>query len=78
MITTTGSKLHKDWYLVLDQRSARTSTAVIVRVEDEDVLSVRVAYPVSSRYVSASSIGHPPLEELIEIANEETGGVFQD
>lgn len=78
MVATTGSKLHTDWFLVLDERSAQTSTAVIVRVEDGDVLSARVAYPVSSRYLSAASIGHPPLEGLIEIANEGTGGIIQD
>jgi hypothetical protein len=56
----------------------QTSTAVIVRVdEDGDVLSVRVAYPVASRYLAAASIGHPPLEELIESVEDE-GGVIYD
>lgn len=75
---TTGSPLYTDWFLVLDDQSEQTSTAVIIHVEDDDVQSVRVAYPVASRYLSAASIAHPPLDELIEIANEEGDGVMQD
>lgn len=78
MVAATDSKLDTEWFLVLDESSAQTSTAVIVRVEDGDVLSARVAYPVSSRYLSAASIGHPPLDELIESANEEGDGVIRD
>jgi hypothetical protein len=77
-VATTRSPLDTQWFLVLDGESERTSTAVIVRVdEDGDVLSVRVAYPVASRYLAAASIGHPPLEELIESVEGE-GGVIYD
>ncbi|KAG9764080.1 hypothetical protein KCU73_g1118, partial [Aureobasidium melanogenum] len=49
MVTATDSKLDTEWFLVLDESSAQTCTAVIVRVEEDgDVLSARVAYPVSS------------------------------
>jgi len=68
-------RLQKDWYLVLDGESEQTSTAVIVSVEsgEEDevrVQSVRVAYGVSSRYLYAASIGHPSLDELVEVTEE--------
>lgn len=79
MVAATDSKLDTKWFLVLDERSAQTCTAVIVRVEEDgDVLSARVAYPVSSRYLSAASVAHPPLDELIEMANEEGDGVIRD
>ncbi|KAG9868796.1 hypothetical protein KCU77_g108, partial [Aureobasidium melanogenum] len=57
--------------LVHDESSVQTSTAVIVCVEDGDVLSGRVVYPVPSTYLSAASISHPSLDVLIEIASEE-------
>jgi hypothetical protein len=75
---TTGSSLNTGWFLVLDEQSERTSTAAIVNIEERNVRSVRVAYPVASRYLSAASVGSPPIDELIEIANEEGGGVLQD
>ena len=78
MVIATGSKLITDWFLVLDKESVETSTAVIVRIDEGEVLSARVAYPVSSRYLSAASVAHPPLDELIEIANEESDGVIRD
>ncbi|KAK6000928.1 hypothetical protein QM012_003011 [Aureobasidium pullulans] len=78
MVSATDSKFDTNWFLVLDERSAQTSTAVIVRVEDGDVLSGRVAYPVSSRYLSAASISHPSLDEMIEIANDKMDGIIQD
>ena len=74
----TRSPLNTEWFLVLDGRSEQTSTAVIVNIEDGNVRSVRVAYPVASRYLSAASVGSPSIDELIEIANEECGGVLQD
>lgn len=78
MKNTTRSPLMTEWFLVLDEQSERISTAVIVNVEDQSVRSVRVACPVASRYLSAASVGHPPIDELIEIANEEGSGVLQD
>jgi hypothetical protein len=75
---TTHSPLNTEWFLVLDEQSEQTSTAVIVNIEDGNVRSVRVACPVASRYLSAASVSHPPIDELIEIANEEGGGVLQD
>jgi hypothetical protein len=78
MIHTTKSPLNTSWFLVLDDRSEKDSTAVIVHVEEGGVRQVRVAYAVSSRYLSAASIGHPPLDELIEIAEEEDDGVLRD
>ncbi|CAD0084694.1 unnamed protein product, partial [Aureobasidium vineae] len=78
MEKATESKLHTDWFLVLDERSEQSSSAVIVNVEGEDVRSARVAYPVASRYLSAASIAHPSLDEMIEIADWKHGGVIQD
>lgn len=78
MKNTTDSPLKTAWFLVLDGQSEQGSTAVIVNVEDQSVRTVRVAYPVASRYLSAASIGHPPIDELIEIANEEGGGVLRN
>jgi len=78
MKDTTRSPLNTEWFLVLDKQSEQTSTAVIVNIEDRVVRSVRVACPVASRYLSAASVGHPPIDELIEIANEEGGGVLRD
>ena len=74
----TRSPLNTEWFLVLDEQSEQASTAVIVNVEDRNVRSVRVAYPVSSRDLSAASVGNPPLNELIEIADKEGGRVLQD
>lgn len=78
MKETTRSPIQKDWFLVLDDKSEQSSTAVIVNVEGQSEHSVRVAYPVASRYLSAASVGSPSIDELIEIANEEGGGVVQD
>ncbi|CAD0110940.1 unnamed protein product [Aureobasidium uvarum] len=78
MKKATESKLDTNWFLVLDENSEQSSTAVIVRVEDGDVRSGRVAYPVASRYLSAASIAHPSLEEMIEIADWKHGGIIQD
>lgn len=77
------SRLKKDWYLVLDRESDKTSTAVMVNLEsgEEDELcvqSVRLAYGVASRYLSAASIGHPPLGELIEFAECQGDGIVRD
>jgi hypothetical protein len=77
-VNTTRSPLNMRWFLVLDVESEQTSTAVMVRVdEDGSVRSLRVAYPVASRYLAAASVGHPPLDELIEIGEGE-GGVIHD
>ena len=47
--------------------------------EDElCVQSVRLAYGVASRYLSAASIGHPPLGELIEFAECQGDGIVRD
>lgn len=78
MKNTTNSPLKTAWFLVLDGQSEQGSTAVIVNVEDQSVRSVRVPYPVASRYLSAASVGHPPIDELIEIAYEEGGGILRD
>lgn len=75
---TTRSPLNVAWFLVLEKQSEQTSTAVIVNIEGGTVRSVRVAYPVASRYLSAASVGSPSIDEMIEIANEEGGGVLQD
>ena len=40
--------------------------------------SVRVEYATSSRYLSAASGAHPPLDELIEIAGDAEDGVLRD
>jgi hypothetical protein len=77
------SRLKTDWYLVLDRESDKTSTAVMVNLEsgEEDELcvqSVRVAYGVASRYLSAASIRHPPLDELIEFAEGQGDGIVRD
>ncbi|THW98389.1 hypothetical protein D6D13_10640 [Aureobasidium pullulans] len=77
-VQLTKSPLSTAWFLVLDETSEQTSTAVIVNVGDEGVRVVRVAYPVASRYISAASVSHPPIDELIEIADEEGNGVLQD
>jgi hypothetical protein len=76
-------RLQTDWYLVLDGESERTSTAVMVNAESDEegglrVRSARVAYGVASRYLSAISIGHPPLSELVEVAKEQGDGVVRD
>lgn len=78
MKRTTRSPLNTEWFLVLDEQSEETSTAVIVNIEDGNARSVRVVYPVASRYLSAASVGSPSIDELIDIANEEGGGVLQD
>lgn len=78
------SRIHTGWFLVLDGDSDKTSTAVIVHVEEEEegseprVTSLRVAYAPSSRYLSAASIAHPSLDELIEIAESTADGVLRD
>jgi hypothetical protein len=77
-VNTTRSPLNTQWFMVLDAESEQTSSAVIVRVdEDGSVRSLRVAYSVASRYLAAASVGHPPLDELIEIGGGE-GGVIHD
>jgi hypothetical protein len=78
MKRTTRSLLNTEWFLVLDEQSEETSTAVIVNIEDGNDRSVRVAYPVASRYLFAASVGSPWIDGLIEIENEEDGGVLQD
>jgi hypothetical protein len=75
---STRSPLKTKWFLLLDEQFEQISTAVIVNIEEGVVRSVRVAYPVASRYLSAASVGNPPIDELIEIANEEGGGVLQN
>jgi hypothetical protein len=78
IVNNARSPLNTQWFLVLDAESEQTSTAVIVRVdEDGSVRSMRVAYPVASRYLAAASVGHPPLDELIESV-EGGGGVIHD
>jgi hypothetical protein len=78
MKRTTRSLLNTEWFLVLYEQSEETSTAVIVNIEDGNARSVRVAYPVASRYLSAASVGSPSIDDLIEIENEEDGGVLQN
>lgn len=78
MVKTTGSSLTTDWFLVLDAQSEETFTAVIVNVGEGVVREVRVAYAMASRYLSAASISHPSIDEMIEIAKEEGDGVLRD
>lgn len=85
MITTTNSHLAINWFLVLDEQSEQTSTAIMVNVAGNDnctlrsdVRSLRVAYPVSSRYLSAASIAHPPIDELREaLENDRDKGILR-
>jgi hypothetical protein len=76
-------RLQTDWYLVLDAESEKTSTAVMVNAESDEedrlrVQSARVAYGVASRYLSAVSIGHPPLSELIVVTEQQGDGIVRD
>ncbi|KAI5208203.1 hypothetical protein E4T39_01512 [Aureobasidium subglaciale] len=84
----TGIALETNWFLVLDERSAETQSAVMVNVKAHGehalrsaVRSLRVEYPTSSRYLSAASIAHPPIDELKEIVNgkpEKFQGILRD
>jgi hypothetical protein len=78
MKTSTQSATNTTWFLVLDKRSTEDETAVIVNVDEGEVRSVRVRFPVASRYLAAASIAHPSIDELMEIAEEEGGGVIDD
>lgn len=88
MNEVTGSKLQTDWFLVLDERSVETNSAVMVNVEPHgvhalrsSVRSLRVDYPTSSRYLAAASIAHPPIDELKEIVDgdpEKFKGILRD
>ncbi|KAG9690922.1 hypothetical protein KCU95_g8515, partial [Aureobasidium melanogenum] len=78
MVAATDSPLNTEWFLVLDEESAQTSTAVIVSIEDDgDVQSVRAEYTECSTCISAASVAHPSLDEMIEIANEYGDGVIR-
>ncbi|KAH0365810.1 hypothetical protein KCU65_g5816, partial [Aureobasidium melanogenum] len=71
MVAATDSSLETEWFLVLDEDSVQTSTAVIVRIEsDGEVQSVRAEHLVCSVSISAASVAHAPLDEMIEIAND--------
>lgn len=77
-MAATGSPLNTEWFLVLDEESAQTSTAVIVRIESDGVVqSVRAEYTECSTCIAAASVAHPPLDEMIEIANEYGDGVVR-
>ncbi|THX27833.1 hypothetical protein D6D12_05195 [Aureobasidium pullulans] len=77
MIEHTGSDLlESDWFLVLDERSDETQSAVMVNVGDLGVRSLRVDYPVSARYLAAAAIANPPIDELAETVGE--GGILRD
>ncbi|KAI4847790.1 hypothetical protein E4T45_06621 [Aureobasidium sp. EXF-8846] len=78
MEKTTGTAINTHWFLVLDQRSERDDTAVIVNVDEEGVRDVRVAFTVASQYLAATSIAHPGIDELIEIVESEGSGVLRD
>lgn len=74
----THSALDTEWFLILDEQSEKSSSAVVINVEDDEVTSVRVDYPVSSRYISAASVCSPSLDELIEIAEGQDDGILRD
>ncbi|CAD0019620.1 unnamed protein product [Aureobasidium pullulans] len=78
MVKDTGSKIDTEWFLVLDDESERTSSGVIVVVESEYVRSVRVTYPTTSRYLAATSVAHPGIDEMIELASDNYNGILQD
>lgn len=69
MKTATRAPLKTKWFLVLDEQSEQTSSAVIVSSGDQSIRSVRVHYPVASRYLSAASVCRFSIDELIKIAN---------
>ncbi|KAG9681409.1 hypothetical protein KCU95_g17854, partial [Aureobasidium melanogenum] len=77
VIEHTGSdRLESDWFLVLDERSEDTQSAVMVNVGDLGVRSLRVGYPVSARYLAAAAMANPPLDELAETVDK--GGILRD
>lgn len=88
MKEATGSIVATDWFLVLDERSEQTRSAIMVHVESHGnhalrsgVRSLRVDYPTSSRYLAAASIAHPPIDELKEIVDGSPGkfhGILRD
>ena len=75
---TTGSAIHTNWFLVLDERAMEDETALIVNVEQEVVRQVRVEWKTASRYLAAASISHPGIDELREIAEGKEDGVLRD
>lgn len=90
MKENTGSTIATHWFLVLDERSAETESAVMVNVESSHggehalrsgVRSLRVEYATSSRYLAAASIVHPSIGELKEIVDgdpEKYRGILRD
>jgi hypothetical protein len=79
MKKTNNSAINTHWFLVLDHRSRRDDTAVIVNVDVEGgVREVRVAFPVASQYLAAASIAHPGIDELREIVEDEGSGILWD
>lgn len=86
----TGSRLRTDWFLVLDDRSVETNSAVMVNVESkvakyalrsDSVRSLRVEYATSSSYLAAASVAHPLIDELQEIVDSNPGkfgGILTD
>jgi hypothetical protein len=79
MKKTNNSAINTHWFLVLDHRSRRDDTAVIVNVDEKGaVRQVRVAFAVASQYLAAASVAHPGIDELIEIVEDEGSGVLWD
>jgi hypothetical protein len=66
VVNTTESKLQTDWFLVLDDRSEETQSAVMVNTGDMGVRSLRAEYSVSWKYLSAVIVAHPPIDELAQ------------
>ena len=82
MKNKTGSKIYTNWFLILDSRSHRDETAVMMNVEGQGeerrVREVRVDWKTASRYLAAASIAHPGIDELKEIAQGMEDGVLRD
>jgi hypothetical protein len=70
IVEKTNSKLDTECFLVLDDQSEATQTAVMVNVDrtSNEVQSLRVEYAISARDLAAASVAHPDLEEMAEHA----------
>ncbi len=79
MTRRTKSNINYEYLAIVDERSTRDSTAVLVagNIEGNGIESVRAVFEVVTLTLSVLSIGHGMMSENQEQAAAEPDGVFR-
>ena len=79
MTRRTKSNINYEFLIILDERSTKDSSALLVpgNIEETGIESVRTVFEIALSTLSVFSIGHAAVSEYQEQADAEPDGIFR-